>query len=129
MQKIILDTNFLLIPGTFKLDIFEEIKKIASFNYTLFIVDKTVDELNSIINEKNTKSKDKMNAKIALQLITNKKIQKIHSKDHYVDNIILKKADKDTIVATSDRDLKRRLRKKGIRIINLRKKQYLTLEQ
>ena len=91
MQKIILDTNFLLIPGTFKLDIFEEIKKIASFNYTLFIVDKTVDELNSIINEKNTKSKDKMNAKIALQLITNKKIQKIHSKDHYVDNIILKK--------------------------------------
>ncbi|MBW2991754.1 hypothetical protein KY345_00870 [Candidatus Woesearchaeota archaeon] len=31
MRKIILDTNFLLIPGQFKIDIFSEIRRICDF--------------------------------------------------------------------------------------------------
>ena len=108
MKKIILDTNFLLIPTKFKVDIFSEIDKIAHFNYKLFIIDKTIDELNWIIEDKKSKSKDKECAKIGLQLIKAKNVGKIKSKEKYVDDAIVEEADKDTIVATSDKELKKR---------------------
>ena len=127
MKKVILDTNFLLIPGLFKIDVFEEIKKIMNGTYDLFIIDGTIAELNKIVDTKGVKSKDKLNAKIGLELIRLKKVKKIHSNERNVDDAIVDKADKDTIVATSDRELKRRLRKKNIGLISLRKKQYLVL--
>ena len=127
MKKIILDTNFLLIPGLFKIDIFSEIKKIANFPYKIYIIDGTVGELRRIVEDKNAKVKDRTNAKIGLELIEAKNISKIESKNN-VDDAIVDFSDKETIVATSDKELKRRLRKKGVRIINLRKKQYLVLE-
>ena len=43
-MKIILDTNFLMIPSMFKVDIFSEIERICDFKYELCIVDKTLDE-------------------------------------------------------------------------------------
>ena len=127
MKKVILDTNFLLIPGLFKVDVFEEIKNIMNDKYELFIMDGTIGELNKIIDNKN-KSKDKLNAKIGLGLIDVKKVKKIHSEERNVDDAIVNIANKDTIVATSDRELKRRLRKNNVGLISLRKKQYLILE-
>ena len=70
MKKIILDTNFLLIPSQSKVDIFAEIDKICMFKYELCIVDKTIDELNNIIEKQ--KGKHKAAAKLALQLIKSK---------------------------------------------------------
>ena len=128
MKKIIIDTNFLLIPGEFKIDIFSEIHKIAHFQYKMFIIDKTIDELSKIINDKKSNSKDKLDAKIGLKLAESSKVDKIKSETSNVDDAIVENSDKDTIVATSDKELKRRLREKGVKIINLRKKQYLKME-
>jgi uncharacterized protein len=128
MKKIIIDTNFLLLPGEFRIDIFSEIHKVADFHYKLFIIDKTVDELNKIINSKESKSKDKLYAKIGLHLIESKKVEKIKTAIDDVDDAIVEAADKDTVVATSDKELKRRLREKGVKILNLMKKQYLKIE-
>jgi uncharacterized protein len=128
MKKLIIDTNFLLIPGEFKVDIFSEIHKIAHFQYKIMIIDKTVDELNKIINNRFSSSKDKLNAKIGLGLIEKKKIDTIESGKNNVDDAIVENSDQDTIVATSDKELKRRLRLKNVKIINLRKKQYLKME-
>jgi uncharacterized protein len=127
MKKVILDTNFLLIPGLFKVDIFTEIRNLAHFNYELFIIDKTIDELKKIIDNQFSKSYDKLNAKIGLQLIKQKKIKKIKS-DCYVDDAILKIADENTVVATSDKELKKKLREKEIKLILLKQKQYLVME-
>lgn len=128
MKKVILDTNFLLIPGEFKIDIFTEIRCLVDFSYKFFIIDKTIDELNKIIEDEKSKVKDRENAKIALELIKLKEIGKIKSDKRYVDDAIVKKSDEDTVVATSDKELKRRLKKKGIKIIFLKKKQFLALE-
>jgi uncharacterized protein len=127
MKRVIIDTNFLLIPSEFKVDIFAEIKRLVPLDYKLFIMDGTIAELHKIMESKFNKSKDKLNAKIGLQLVENKNIAKIESRGH-VDDIIVDISDKETIVATSDRELRRRLRAKGIRLIGLRKKQYLILE-
>ena len=133
MKTIILDTNFLLIPAQFKVDIFEEIKRIMTTPYKLRIMAKTIDELNNIINNKSERkqtAKDKTAAKIALQLIVKYKIVKIlSSKDLNVDNLILNTATKTShIVATQDINLKRKLKEKRIPLIILRKKQYLELQ-
>ena len=127
MKKVILDTNFLLLPGLFKIDIFEEIRKVMNDKYELYIIDGTIAELNKIIDKKN-KSKDKLNAKIGLELIKQKKVKKIKSSERNVDEALVNLSDENTIVATSDKVLKQRLRKKNINLITLRKKQYLVLE-
>ncbi len=48
---IILDTNFLLIPAQFKVDIFSEVERICNFRYQLVIIDKTLEELEDIVSE------------------------------------------------------------------------------
>lgn len=126
MKKIILDTNFLLIPYQFKVDIFSEIRRIADFNYKLYIVDETLDELIKLT--KTQKGKDKLAAVLALAMLEQKKVIQIKTKkDKDVDNLILDEADKNTLVATQDRILKAKLKKKGAGLIVLKNKSHLVL--
>ena len=128
MKKILLDTNFLLIPIQFKLDIFSEIDRICNFNYKLHILDKTIDELNNIIEKQ--KGKNKGSAKFALKLVKLKKINIIKTKEKLTaDELIIKKANKkEFIVATQDKFLKKQLKLKNIPLIILRQKKTLILE-
>ena len=123
MKKIILDTNFLLIPYQFKVDIFEEIERTADFNYSLNVLDKTIDELNKIIDEQ--KGKHKEAAKLALSLIKNKNIKKIKTKEGLVDDLQL---EQDAIVATQDKELINRLKQAKKKVIQLRQKKYLIIK-
>ncbi len=127
MKKILLDTNFLLIPWQFKVDIFTQIDDIAHFKYGLFILDKALDELKKIVEEQ--KGKDKDAAKVALKLIAIKNIGIIKTEEGgETDEIILKTASKDDfIVATQDKDLKRRLINQGVSVIILRQKKTLAI--
>ncbi|MDP7324281.1 MAG: nucleotide-binding protein [Candidatus Woesearchaeota archaeon] len=128
MKKIILDTNFLLIPSQFKVDIFEEIKRICNFKYELCIIDKTVEELNNII--KTQPQKQKMHAKLALSIIKKYKIKQINTTlETNVDSLILRTVTKNHIVATQDIELKRILKEKRIPLIYLRQKQFLELKE
>lgn len=123
MKKIIIDTNFLMIPYKFRVDIFSEISRICSFNYKLFIMEKTIEELKGII--KNQSGKDKKASEFALKLIGLKNIEAIASEENDVDSAILNIAGKDVVVATLDGFLKRQLAEKGASVIVLRQKKYL----
>jgi uncharacterized protein len=125
MRKIILDTNFLMIPFQFKIDIYSEIDRVCNFNYNLFMLEESINELKKIVI--NSKGKDKKAAKLALKLAKSKNIKLIKSSDNYADRIIIENADKGTIVATQDMALKRKLTQKGISLIILRQKKYLQL--
>ena len=123
MQKIILDTNFLLIPYQFHVDIFSEIDRIILEKYRLYIVDKTIDELKKIIKDKEQKGKHKLAATLALQLIKAKDVKIIKTKqDKSVDDIIANL--EGYTIATQDIGLKKRLK---CRIITLRAKKTLIL--
>ncbi|MBW3015051.1 nucleotide-binding protein [Candidatus Woesearchaeota archaeon] len=128
ITKIILDTNFLLIPFQFKVDIFEELAKICDFKYKLYIVDKTLDELEKVSGTAK-KGFDKKSAKLALKLIKTKDINIITTAKHKdVDNLILDLIkEQDYIVATQDKPLKARLKENNAKRIILRQKKYLTL--
>ena len=126
MKKILLDTNFLLIPSQFNIDIFSEINRIMLEKYQLFILDKTIDELKSLIKDKSQKQKDKRAARLGLQLAKAKNLKIIKTREKLpVDDLIVKS--KDYIVATQDIELKRRLKAKKVKIITLRAKKKLIL--
>ena len=123
MKKILLDTNFLLLPAQFKLDIFSEIDRIMLAKYKLYTLDKVLDELNSIQKDPKQSQKNKKAAKLALQLIKVKKVNILKTKtDKSVDDTIVNL--KGYIVATQDIGLKRRLKTK---IITLRAKKKLII--
>jgi len=122
MKKVLLDTNMLMIPGQFGIDIFEEIDKLINENYELVTLSSVISELRKISKKK---SKDGRAAKVALELVKHKNIAVISSKNKNVDEEIIKIVDKNTIVATNDIELERILKNKGIKTIYLRSKKFL----
>lgn len=125
MKRLIIDTNFLMIPYKYRVDIFSEFSRICTFNYKLLIFDKTIHELRNIIEGQ--AGREKKAAQFALKLIEFKEISMLTSGDADVDSLILGNLNDDTIVATQDAALKRELLKKGTSVIILRQKKYLEI--
>lgn len=128
-KKVILDTNFLLIPGQFMVDIFTETDRLMREPFELCVIDKSLKELNQIVVT--GKQKDRFAAKLALALVIQKNLKRLHSfgSKKSVDDIIVKKADSSTYVATQDKALRERLKEKGAKIIGLRQQKYLEFVQ
>lgn len=124
MKKIILDTNFLTIPYQFNVDIFEEIDRIMEEDYELITLDRVVEELKNMIK---SKGKDAVAAKIALELIKKKNVKIISTNEKNVDNALIKLADENTIVATNDRVLRKRIKDKNVKVLYLRSKKHLEM--
>ncbi|MGM5484975.1 MAG: PIN domain-containing protein [Nanobdellota archaeon] len=129
MEGIILDTNFLMIPVTQNVDVFTELGRVCDFPYKLYIVDKSLDELDKIA-ETDKKAHMRRSASLARQVMERQEIEVIETSERgYVDDIIVNKAlEKGYRVATQDKGLKRKLKQKGIPIIYLRQKNYLVVE-
>ncbi len=124
IRRIILDTNFLLIPAQFRVDIFSEVQRISDFKYRLFILDKTRDELNSISEKQRGKSREA--AKLALQMVNKFGIEQIKTGEGKVDDLLREESRKEgTIIATQDAELRRTLKN----VIFLRQRHYLALKE
>lgn len=112
-MKIVFDTNFLVSCLKFNISFLEELE-----GDELFIVDKTKEELEKLI--KSGKTKDKQRAKIILALLNKRKIKKIKSKEiETVDDALARL--KGYIIATQDKNLKKRVKGKKL-IIRAKKK-------
>ena|SRR3990167_7874247 len=127
MKRIILDTNFLMIPFKFRVDIFSELNRICDFNYELYIFESSIGELRNIAE--NQSGIDKKAAQFALKLVKLKNIGIIKSGETDVDELMLDSVNNDTIMATQDIQLKRQLLEKGASLIVLRQKKYLQLTE
>ena len=138
MKKIILDTNFLMLPAQL-FDIFSHIEILLDEPYALVVLETSLSELEKLAKGN---SKEAQAAKLGLSLITakiaenpnlwerliglvpyrkEKKILLVKAKGH-VDDAIVKMADKETIVATLDKGLQNRLRKRGVPVITFKNK-------
>jgi len=112
-KKVVLDTNFLVLPQTKKIDIFKQIKQKKP--RAKFIV---LESVQKELEKMNTKA-----SKIAQQLIKQKNIETdtIETNKTHTDDKIIKYAEKENAeVATNDKELKKRCQKKQIPIIYLR---------
>ncbi len=119
--KIVLDANFLMVPAQFKLDIFEEIRRIMNEPYDLITMSPVAGELQKIASGK---SKDAGTARVALELIKIHNVKVIDASGR-ADAAIMKICDRNTVVCTQDKRLQNALKKKGVRILAMRKKSHL----
>ncbi len=124
MKKIILDTNFLINCLRFKIDFLEEIQDLIQEPFQIFVLSTTLKELEKI---NKLKIKESKYAKLALKLVKEKNFLTIKTAFKNTDKAILELANKDSIVATNDKELRNRLRKKGIKTIYVRNKKYLEM--
>ncbi len=124
--KIILDTNFVMLPAQLNVDIYSEIDRIMKTKYELCVLDKTINELNSIIEKQKGKHRDA--AKLALSLLKAKNIKiEAYDSEKYVDDCLVELAEKGYLIATHDKELKLRIKEKNKNLIFLRQKKYLEL--
>jgi len=132
-KLVIFDTNFLVIPEQFKLDIFTQAKRALNARKVDFMVfDKTIYELQKLSIGS---SKAAISAKVGLQLINNNNVNVITSHDNtYVDDMLVNyesyipEFKGEVIVATQDKELKKRLKNKRIKVLIMANKSRLALK-
>lgn len=126
--KVILDTNVLLLPGE-GIDIFTEITKILDEKFEFCVIEGTFDELQKIMSgANNPNSAEKFNAKLGFIMAKQKRLKTISgSSKELVDDTIVRVSDKNTYVATLDKELLNRLKEKGIARIVARQRKYFQI--
>ncbi|MHA1268857.1 MAG: type II toxin-antitoxin system VapC family toxin [Candidatus Helarchaeota archaeon] len=123
--NILLDTNFLLIPFQFKVNLKTKFDELIDRKYNLIILNEIYDELVRI--SKKAKGKRKIEIQAALTYYKSKEKKTILNRleNESVDDLLLRIAKENNyIVATNDKLLKRRLKKSGINFIYLCQKAY-----
>ncbi len=121
-MKILLDTNFFLVPARFGVDVFAELERIVEESYELVTVQPVVRELRGLARGK---GKDASAARVGLRLLE-ERVKILDTKERDADRAIRKLAG-DYVVATLDSELRERIRKTGRKTIYLRAKKYLVL--
>ena len=120
-SKVIIDTNGLMIPGQFGIDIFSELEQLGFYSY--IVPSASVKELEKIVST--GRGKDRTAAKIALSLLDR---CTIIDKNGYADDIIIDLAiEINAAVLTNDTELKKRLCSKGVTNVYLRDRTRLSI--
>ena len=124
MKTIIADTNFLIDCAANKIDMHKELGKALDESFELAILDRTMEELDTLMHGKTKLAK---NAKLAKTILMTKHVTTIMTEGGHVDKLLLKRADENTIIATGDREIKAKLKKKKQPVIVIRQKKKLAL--
>lgn len=126
---VVPDTNFLLVPGQFSVDIVSELNRILDVRFRILIPNVVLEELDVI--ERKTRGKDLLAVKIAKKIVERFETVDIGKfGERPIDDQIYEFAVNNgrVIVCTNDKGLKKRLREKGVPVVYLRSKKILELE-
>ena len=119
LKPIILDTNFLLVPFQFKINILAEIDYLVEIGHYYLISSNTLNELERLSKKI---GKHGASARLALKLIAANDIKIIESNRHVDDWITDYAKENNAIVCTNDGKLRRKLKKMNIKVITLKSK-------
>lgn len=119
-MKFLLDTNFVLIPGKFKVDILSELEKFGKPE--LFTLDSIIIELEKLASGKGP---DPRAAKLGLIILKKYKVKTVASQSKKADAGLLESSKAGFIICTLDRELMAKIKKAGGKAITLRQKKYL----
>ncbi len=125
MKTILIDTSCLVECVKNKIDIQQELTKAIDTSFTIGILDRTLEELDTIIARGKKEGKA---AKIAKTILMTKQVKIYPTEGGHTDNLLLKQANEDTIIATVDKELKQKLKKKGQDVIVIRGKKLVLMK-
>ena len=120
MQKVVLDTNALLIPGRDKVDIFEEITALVG-SYEAIVPSVVVDEWNRLASGK---GKAAEYAKVGLGLLFKATVVPRGISKPVDDALVDFARENNASVFTNDRELKQKLESAGVPVIYWRQRRY-----
>lgn len=125
--KVILDSNFLMIPFQFNLDIFQEIEYLLQKKVDFVVPSAVKNELTGISSRGGEGAPE---ASLALQLASRCRVVEVTlDQGETVDDAIVKASQKlGAVVATTDIELKKRLRNINVPVVYLREKSKLEVE-
>lgn len=119
MNKVLLDTNFILTALQCKVDFFEDISRLG---FEVLIPSAVIGEIKKIINSKK-KLRFRKDAELALRILENNSFKEIECKTSYADKEIVRflKKHPNVLLATMDKELKKKVTN-PIMVIRARKK-------
>ncbi len=121
--QVILDTNFLMLPGIFGLDIFSELDRVLEQRYKLVVPSPVAEELKKIAAAGDPK--DRSAARLAMEMLP--RAETVES-SLSADDAIMELAQRgECAVGTNDAELRRRLKDSEIPVIYLRQKSHLAI--
>lgn len=126
--KVLLDTNFLMIPIRFGVDIFSEMGDLLEVVVEPVVTQSVLDEIHLLMREAKPSFSRELEfaLKIASQCTMIDDERRLHEK---VDDSLIRMAvDNGLIVGTTDADLRRRLRAVGVPALYLRQSNRLCIE-
>jgi rRNA-processing protein FCF1 len=123
-RPVVLDTNFLLIPFQFKIDILRELDYLVDVSHHFVISSKTLAELRKIGR---SIGRNGMAARLALKLVeANRSKITIVESGEYVDRWIEGYAvENRAIVCTNDAELRRKLLDLDVKVVSMKSKSKL----
>ncbi len=131
--KVIIDTNFLLIPGRFGVDIFQEIIENANDKVEFVIFQNVVSELEKLAVSIDLNTKEKAAAKLGLQLLKQKNLKIEQGSNEHTDDVLLHKALEyqkqgfNSAIATVDKELISKATNRNVWVFALRQKKKVLL--
>jgi uncharacterized protein len=126
--KVLLDTNFLLVPIRFGVDILAEAERVLNQLVELTVSTGVLGELEAL--KEGAGPRFKKDLGFALSLASKCTIVEYEPLDgETVDDSLVKLAIiGGYVVATTDSELRRRLRSSGVKVLYLRQRRYLELD-
>ncbi|RJS89045.1 30S processome protein Utp24 [Candidatus Bathyarchaeota archaeon] len=126
---MLLDSNFLLVPILFGVDIFEEIPKLLDRDVDFILLRPVYEEMRRLAIEGSPKVRKEASSALELSRGRCLVMDFEASGEEEVDDILLRAAEELRCpVATNDGALRRRLRERGVPVIYLRQKSLLKID-
>lgn len=126
---VIPDTNFLLVPGQFGVDVVSELNRVLDVRFRIAVPNVVLRELDVI--ERKSRGRDLVAIRMAKKLAERFEVVEVgRFGEKPIDDQILDFAVKNerVVVCTNDKGLKKRLRERGIPVVYLRSRKILELE-
>jgi rRNA-processing protein FCF1 len=124
MKTILVDTNFLIECAKHKVDLHSELTRVLDTSFEVAVLDRTLEELDTVIARGKNEGKA---AKLAKTILLTKHVTIMATSGGHTDNLLLAKADENHIIATMDKALKQRLKKKKQDVIIIRGQKKLAM--
>ena len=128
--RVVLDTNFLLVPAQFGIDIFEESARVVERAVEIVVLESVVMEIESKLQRQQSRT-ERTAFRIAKNLIERCRVipTSPRTEGMGVDDQLLEYAVREhCILATNDRELRRRARERGVPVIHMRGRKRLEIE-
>ncbi len=125
---VIIDSNFLFIPQKFKVDIFEEMRRLLGGNVKCLVPYPVLEELQQLREGAKPSLRRKVDFALSLAERCEKEDLKAEEGETVDDFIVRLASSRKYPVATNDAMLRKRLREKGVPVVFLRKRAHLEIE-